>query len=276
MSILGAADRTYVMGIVNVTPDSFSDGGDHFDADEAIAHALQLVAEGADILDVGGESTRPGAERPDLAEELRRVVPVVEGLADCGVLVSVDTMRAEVARAAVAAGAEIVNDVSGGLADPAMLPTVAELEVPYVLMHWRGHGKTMHTEAVYDDVVAEVVGELLTRVNACTKAGIGEDNLILDPGIGFAKTGDHNWEILRHLDQFERLGFPLLVGVSRKRFLGDLLAEGNVPRPPKERDDASAALTTILAERRTWAVRTHSVRQHRDAIAVVEALRTPE
>lgn len=268
-----ASPRTLVMGIVNVTPDSFSDGGDHFDTDAAIAHGRLLLAQGADILDVGGESTRPGAERPDEAEELRRVVPVVRALAAEGAVVSVDTMRANVARAVAEAGAAIINDVAGGLADEAMLPTVAELGLPYICMHWRGHGAVMNAAAVYDDVVAEVVGELEERVEACLGAGIERDRLILDPGFGFSKDVDHNWELMRHLDQVERMGFPLLVGVSRKRFLGDLLAEGGTPRPPKERDAATAAITTLMAERGIWAVRTHEVRDQRDAVEVVARLR---
>lgn len=268
-----ASPRTLVMGIVNVTPDSFSDGGDHFDTDAAIGHGRLLLAQGADILDVGGESTRPGAERPDEAEELRRVVPVVRALAAEGAVVSVDTMRANVARAVAEAGAAIINDVAGGLADEAMLPTVAELGLPYICMHWRGHGAVMNAAAVYDDVVAEVVGELEERVEACLGAGIERDRLILDPGFGFSKDVDHNWELMRHLDQVERMGFPLLVGVSRKRFLGDLLAEGGTPRPPKERDAATAAITTLMAERGIWAVRTHEVRDQRDAVEVVARLR---
>lgn len=269
------AERTLVMGIVNVTPDSFSDGGDHADPAEAIDHGLMLVAEGADIVDVGGESTRPGATRPGLAEELRRVLPVVEALVDAGAIVSVDTMRADVACATAKAGAHIINDVSGGLADPAMLSTVAELGLPYVIMHWREHGAVMQSSEHlrYDEVVADVLGELQQRIDDARAAGIEERNIILDPGIGFSKTAAHNWELLRHLAQFDRLGFPLLVGVSRKRFLGELLAEGMVDRPPKGRDDASAAITTVCAQQRVWAVRTHSVRQHRDAIAVVERLR---
>lgn len=269
------ANRTLVMGIVNVTPDSFSDGGDHATTEQAIDHAMKLVAEGADILDVGGESTRPGSERPPLEEELRRVVPVVEALSAAGVVVSVDTMRAEVARATAQAGAAIINDVSGGLADPAMIPTMAELDLPYVIMHWREHGSVMQSadHLHYENVVADVIGETMRQVDAALAAGVKERNIILDPGIGFSKTAEHNWELLRHIDQWDRLGYPLLIGVSRKRFLGQLLAEGLVDRPAKERDDATEAITVAMAQQRVWAVRTHSVRQHRDAIAVVEALR---
>lgn len=274
MSIL-RADRTLVMGIVNATPDSFSDGGEFFTADAAVDHGLALIAQGADLIDVGGESTRPGSQRPSAAEELRRVVPVVEALTAAGVSVSVDTMRAEVARAVVEAGADYINDVSAGLADERMLPTVAELGVPYIAMHWRAHGDVMsaaeHTR--YDNVVDDVLRELSARVDAALKAGVVEDNLILDPGIGFAKTAEHNWALLRSIDRFNALGFPCLVGVSRKRFLGELLREGQVDRPAKGRDAATAALTTYLAERDIWAVRTHEVRTQRDAVAVVGALR---
>ncbi|MGL5406728.1 MAG: dihydropteroate synthase [Propionibacteriaceae bacterium] len=267
------ANRTLVMGIVNVTPDSFSDGGDHDDPRAAIAHGFALAEQGADIIDVGGESTRPGAVRPTLDEELNRVIPVVKALAIAGIAVSVDTMRAEVAQASAAAGAVIINDVSGGLADESMMEVVAQSKLLYICMHWRDHGATMDDKAAYDDVVAEVLGELGERVEACHAAGITRDKLIFDPGIGFAKKSEHNWELLRHLDQLERWGYPLLLGVSRKRFLGELLADDQGMRPAKERDDATAALTTLLADRGVWAVRTHSVRQHRDAIAVVQAMK---
>lgn len=260
--------RTLVMGIINVTPDSFSDGGDHLARDRAIAHGRALLAQGADLIDVGGESTRPGAERVPVAEELRRVVPVIEALVEVGAVVSVDTMRAEVAHAAVAAGATVVNDVSGGLADPEMLATVADLRTVYVAMHWRGQSDVMQDLAHYDDVVTEVRRELGARLEAAIAAGIYPERVILDPGLGFAKTAAHNWRLLAHLDQLASLGRPLLVGASRKRFLGELLAG----RPPKERDDATLALTTVLAGLGVWAVRTHTVRPQRDAIAVVSRL----
>lgn len=263
---------TRVMGIVNVTPDSFSDGGDWFAHDRAIARGLELTAEGAHLIDVGGESTRPGITRTDPPEEARRVLPVVSALAQSGVAVSVDTMRAEIAEASVAAGAALINDVSGGLADPRMLPVVADLGVPFVAMHWRAHSTTMQDLAHYDDVVADVYAELGARAEAALAAGIAEDRLILDPGIGFAKTGEHNWALLRGLDVLAGLGFPLLIGVSRKRFLGKLLADADGERAPRERDDAGAAITAILAGQGVWAVRTHSVRQHLDAVAVAEAL----
>lgn len=266
-------DRTRVMGVVNVTPDSFSDGGRWFDTDAAIGHGLALLAEGADILDVGGESTRPGAERPDTAEELRRVLPVVRALAAGGAVVSVDTMRAEVAAEAVAAGARLVNDVSGGLAEAEMLSTVACLGVAYVCMHWRGHSTVMEQRTEYADVVTDVVSELQERVERARAAGVGRDQLVLDAGFGFAKNGEHNWSLLRRLEELEVLGVPQLVGVSRKRFLGSLLADAEGrPRPPVERDDATTALTTLLAWRGVWGVRVHSVRASRDAVAVVQRL----
>ncbi|WP_432558669.1 dihydropteroate synthase [Granulicoccus sp. GXG6511] len=263
---------TKVMGIINVTPDSFSDGGDWFDHDLAISHGRDLLAQGAHLIDIGGESTRPGIIRTDSAEELRRILPVVEALAAEGAILSIDTMRAEVAVACVQAGAALINDVSGGLADPAMLPAVAELGVPFVAMHWRAHSTQMQDLAHYENVVIDVRDELAARAEAALVAGIAPERLILDPGIGFAKTGAHNWALLEHLDVLAELGFPLLLGVSRKRFLGDLLAAEGRPRPPKERDDASAAITTILALQGIWAVRTHSVRQHLDAIAVATRL----
>lgn len=268
-----APARTLVMGVLNVTEDSFSDGGLWADADAAIAHAFDMVAEGADILDVGGESTRPGSARVPERVELERVVPVVRALADAGVAVSVDTTRATVAEASIAGGASWINDVSGGLADPAMLPAVADGGCGYITMHWRGHATEMDSRAVYTDVVAEVRDELAERRDAALAAGIDAGRLVLDPGFGFAKTGDHNWALLAHLDALMALGFPLLVAVSRKRFLGSLLADADGPRPPRERDDATAALTALAARRGVWGVRTHSVRQHRDAIEVVERLR---
>jgi dihydropteroate synthase len=265
--------RTLVVGVVNVTPDSFSDGGEWFDAGDAIAHGRALVAEGADIIDVGGESTRPGAQRVGVDEELRRVLPVVSELAGTGATVSIDTMNPRVVDEAVAAGARLVNDVSGGRAHPEMLATVAALGVPYICMHWRGHSEDMQSRAVYDDVVAAVVSELAEQIDAARAAGIRADHLVVDPGFGFAKNGGHNWEILRRLDEVDALGLPILIGVSRKRFLGSLLADpqGQV-RPARERDDATLALTTLMALRQTWGVRVHSVRASRDAIAVVQQL----
>ncbi len=262
------AGRTLVMGIVNVTPDSFSDGGDFLSARAAIDRGRQLLADGADLIDVGGESTRPGAERVPVDEELRRVLPVVTELARAGAVVSIDTTRAEVAAAAVAAGAALVNDVSGGLADSAMLSTVAGLGVSYVAMHWRGHSAVMQQLTHYDDVVRDVAAELAERRDAALAAGIPRENLALDPGLGFAKSPEANWTLLAGLDELAALGQPLLVGASRKRFLGDLL-DG---REPRQRDDASVALTTLLAQRGVWAVRTHTARPHADAVAVVARL----
>jgi dihydropteroate synthase len=257
------------MGILNVTPDSFSDGGRWLEAVDAVAHGRDLLRDGADLLDVGGESTRPGAVRPDLDEELARVVPVVSALARAGAVVTIDTMRSDVARAAVEAGARGVNDVSGGLADAAMLGVVAELGVPLICMHWRGHSTVMEDLAVYDDVVAEVTDELRGRVDAALAAGIVREHLALDPGLGFAKTARHNWALLAGLDQLEAVGLPLVVGASRKAFLGPLLAdEAGKPRPPAGRDDATAAISALVALRGAWCVRVHDVRRSRDAVAV--------
>jgi dihydropteroate synthase len=265
--------RTLVVGVVNVTPDSFSDGGEWLEPNAAIAHGLELLEEGADIVDVGGESTRPGATRPDVSEELRRVLPVIGELVAAGACVSVDTMRTQVAEPAIAAGARVVNDVSGGQADPAMLRLIAESGLAYICMHWRGHSEDMQSKASYADVVADVVAELRTQLDEADRAGIAADKVIIDPGFGFAKTAEHNWELLDRLDEFDVLQRPLLVGVSRKTFLGRLLAKPDgIPRPPKLRDDATTALTTVLALRRVWGVRVHAVRASRDAIAVAERL----
>jgi len=252
---------TLVMGILNVTSDSFSDGGEYLDPAKAIARGLEMVDEGATIIDVGGESTKPGAERVTLEEELTRVIPVVHALAKAGAKVSVDTMRAETAAMAVAAGASIINDVSGGLADPAMHATAAALKVQYICMHWRGQSKEMDSLAVYDDVVTDVINELTKQVASALLAGIEPTKLVVDPGLGFAKNAEQNWEILRNIDKFKELGFPILVGGSRKRFLGG--------ENPSERESSSIALTTWLATKHIWGVRTHSVKPHVDAIKVV-------
>jgi dihydropteroate synthase len=271
----GTPATPLVMGVVNVTPDSFSDGGRYLDAERAIAHGRQLLADGADILDIGGESTRPGATRPLVEEELDRVVPVIEALAADGATVSIDTMRSEVASAALAAGARIVNDVSGGLADPRILDVVAEApEVRYVAMHWRAHSDRMQQFTTYDGPVAAVVAdELRARVDAVRAAGIADDRIVLDPGIGFAKTADQNWELLGGLGLVRELGFPLLVGASRKRFLGDLLAadDGTV-RPVDEREFAHAAIVAMLARERVWGVRAHDVRATRDVLTATVRL----
>jgi len=264
--------RTIVMGVVNVTPDSFSDGGDWFDHQAAIAHGLELVEQGADIVEVGGESTRPGAARPAVTEELRRVVPVVRALAAAGACVSIDTMRSEVAAEAIAVGARLVNDVSGGRSDPQLLTLMAESGLPYICMHWRGHAKDMQSRATYADVVAEVVAELGQQIADAERAGVAPDRLIIDPGIGFAKTGEHNWELLRRLGELDQLHRPMLVGVSRKAFLGSLLAVEGQVRPAKLRDDATTALSALLAQHPVWGVRVHAVRASRDAVAVVQRL----
>ncbi len=266
-----------VMGIVNVTPDSFSDGGRWAEPAAAVAHARDLLADGADLVDIGGESTRPGATRPLVEEELARVVPVIEELSREGAVLSVDTMRAEVAQAAVAAGATIVNDVSGGLADPAMLDVVAASGATYVAMHWRAHSARMRDFASYDDqggVVAAVHDELAGRVAAMLAAGIDRDRIVLDPGLGFAKTPEHNWALLAGLDVLDGLGFPVLVGASRKSFLGSLLADGHgAPRPVDDREAAHAVLVAHLARHGVWAIRAHDVRATRDALRVVDRLR---
>jgi len=258
------------MGVINVTPDSFSDGGRWLDPETAIKHGLALVADGADLVDVGGESTRPGAIRIDADEELRRVIPVVQGLAAAGVVVSVDTMRAEVAEQAMAAGALIINDVSGGRADPRMVSVAVETGSPIVLMHWRGHSDGMQNLTEYDDVVLDVVRELSVQVDAALAAGVPESCIVVDPGLGFSKTADQNWVILAHLDAFTALGFPLLVAASRKRFLGELLAgsDGEL-RPTNEREAATVAVSTVAAAAGAWAVRVHESRASADAVRVV-------
>jgi dihydropteroate synthase len=267
------AGRCLVMGVVNVTPDSFSDGGRWPSPDAAVEHARSLLAEGADLLDIGGESTRPGAERVPPDEELRRVLPVVAGLAAEGAVVSIDTMRAEVAAAALDAGALIVNDVSAGQADPEMAAVVAGARVPYVAMHWRGHSATMDRRAVYGNVVDDVRAELLARVDALVEAGVDPRQIVLDPGLGFAKTADHNWRVLAALDRLIGLGRPVLVGASRKRFLGTLLSDPDgQPVPPDRRDDATAATTALAAAAGVWAVRVHSVRASAAAVRVAAAV----
>lgn len=266
-------ERTLVMGILNVTPDSFADGGRHFDFESAINRAKIMIEEGVDIIDVGGESTRPGADRISEETERDRVIPVITELAELGelgVTISVDTTRSNIAQAAIGAGATIINDVSGGLADPKMAKVISgNSAIQYVVMHWRGHSKDMAKAAQYKNVVSEVKEELDNRVIELTKSGILPEQIILDPGIGFAKTTEHNWELLKNIDRLQLLGFPILVGASRKRFLGDLLGA----KSADDREFASIALTTYLAKAGAWGVRTHSVKPHRDAIAVVEEMR---
>ncbi|GAA3543695.1 dihydropteroate synthase [Nonomuraea rosea] len=264
--------RCLVMGVVNVTPDSFSDGGLWFDEAAAIQHGFQLVQDGADIVDVGGESTRPGAARVSLEEELARVVPVIRALDAEGIAVSVDTMRAEVAKAAVEAGARLVNDVSGGLADPEMPRVVAATGVSYVVMHWRGHSHDMYSRAVYADVVTEVREELSKRVDLVLAEGVSEEQIVLDPGLGFAKNAEHNWALLAGIPQLAELGYPLLVGASRKRFLGRLLADPDgTPRPFSRSDDATLAVTALAAQAGAWCVRVHEVGPNADAVRVAAA-----
>jgi dihydropteroate synthase len=266
-------DRIVIMGVLNVTPDSFSDGGRYSDVDTAVRHAVQMRAEGADIIDVGGESTRPGAHRVDADEERLRVLPVLRELAAAGVPTSVDTYRASVAAAALEAGAGVVNDVSGGLGDPEMADVVRDAGCPWILMHWRGHSATMQQLAHYDDVVADVRRELLERVEAAVAGGVPESRLAIDPGIGFAKTGAHNWTILHALDEFVGLGLPLLIASSRKSFLGTLLADAQgEPRPVDDREDATTALTAYCALQGAWGVRTHAVRASVDAALAMRAV----
>jgi dihydropteroate synthase len=261
--------RCLVIGVVNVTPDSFSDGGRWLDAADAVTHGLALLADGADILDVGGESTRPGAGRVDVDEELHRVLPVIQGLVDAGAVVSVDTTRAAVAEQALAAGVRLVNDVSGGQADPDMLTLVAAAEVPYVCMHWRGQPADMDELAVYDDVVSDVAAELAGSAQRALAAGIAPGRVVLDPGLGFAKLGEQNWRLLARLAALHELGYPLLIGASRKRFLGAALAQADgSPRPAAQRDDATAAVSALAAAAGAWAVRVHDAASSRDAVTV--------
>jgi dihydropteroate synthase len=262
------------MGVLNVTPDSFSDGGCFADTESAVAHGLQMHAAGADFVDVGGESTRPGADRVDAQEECRRVLPVIRELADAGVRTSVDTTRAEVAEAAISAGAALVNDVSGGLADDGMAKLVAETGIPWVLMHWRGHSREMYAAARYGDVVTEVCAELTARVEDVVAAGVAPEQLVLDPGLGFAKNADHNWALLAGLDRLVGIGLPVLVGASRKSFLGRLLADpGGHARPADGRDDATLATTVLAAEAGAWGVRVHDAAGSVDAVRTVAAVR---
>lgn len=264
------------MGVVNVTDDSFSDGGRYLDRDRAVQHGMDLVAAGAAIIDVGGESTRPGATRIDAAVESARVVPIIKELAEQGITVSIDTMHAAVARAALENGASIVNDVSGGLADPGMAPLLAEAGAPWILMHWRAVGSARpHDVPAYGDVVTEVRDELLAGVDAAVAAGVDPAKLIIDPGLGFAKSAEHNWTLLAALPEFVDTGFPVLVGASRKRFLGALLADdGGELRPPDGRETATAVISALAMMHGAWGVRVHDVQATVDALKVVEAWET--
>jgi len=258
-----------VMGILNVTPDSFADGGRFESFNSALTRGLEMLEEGVDIIDIGGESTRPGSHRISSDEELHRVLPVVEALSSHGAVISIDTKRAITAKESIEAGARIVNDVSGGLSDPEMLGLVASLGCPYIAMHTRGESADMQSRAIYGDVVKEVVDELRQRVDAALAAGVLPENLILDPGIGFAKEAEHNWDLLRNLDALKSIGFPVLIGASRKRFLGKLVGADNTDA----RESATLALTALLADQGVWGVRVHTVKPHRDAIAVARSMR---
>ncbi|MDH6238258.1 dihydropteroate synthase [Cryobacterium sp. CG_9.6] len=258
---------TLVMGVLNVTPDSFSDGGRWASTDAAIAHGLELAAQGADIVDVGGESTRPGATRVAPAEERSRVIPVITELARNGVRISVDTLNADTAAAAIDAGAEIINDVSGGLADPLMAAVAARSERTYIAMHWRGHAQEMGSRAVYDNVVTEVHSELAQRVDVLTKAGVKRSNLVIDPGLGFAKLAEHDWTLLAHLSHFDDLELPVMVGASRKRFVAAVLpAQASV----LARDLPTAVISVLATQAGAWAVRVHDVSATRTAFNVLE------
>jgi dihydropteroate synthase len=270
MAALPRLGRCAVLGVLNVTPDSFSDGGQFLDRDDAVRHGIALRAAGADLVDVGGESTRPGATRVDTDTECARVLPVIADLVAHGVPVSVDTTRAAVASAAIEAGAVLVNDVSGGLADPDMASVLSSARLPWVLMHWRGGADA---PVGYEDVIGEVRAELVARVDAAVLAGVDPSLIVLDPGLGFAKMPSHNWTLLRRLDVLVALGFPVLVGASRKRFLGHLLAEADgALRPPAGRDIATAVITGLAADRGAWGVRVHDVASSMDAVAVATAI----
>lgn len=266
------------MAVVNVTDDSFSDGGRYLDPDKAVAQGLALAAEGADIIDVGGESTRPGATRIDARVETSRVIPVVKELAAEGITVSIDTMHADVALAALQSGARIVNDVSGGRADPAMAPLLADAGVPWVLMHWRSvSADRPHAAPHYRDVVAEVRAELLASVDAAVATGVDPGQLVVDPGLGFAKTAQHNWALLHALPELVATGIPVLLGASRKRFLGTLLAgPDGTPRPPDGRETATAVISALASLHGAWGVRVHDVRATVDTLKVVGAWRKSE
>lgn len=268
-------ERARVMGVLNVTPDSFSDGGRYLGAADAIARGIEMVRTGADLIDIGGESTRPGSQRVTEAEELSRVLPVVQGLVQEGVTLSIDTTRPAVAAAAIEAGARIINDVSGGLADPEMLPLAAATGAPIVLMHWRGHADTMNARNHYEALVPDVLGELGARIDAALEAGIEPERIIIDPGFGFSKLGDQNWELMAGLDRFVRLGYPVLVAASRKRFLITLAedtAGGDEPVTEADRDAVTAAVSTLAASAGVWAVRVHEPRGSRLAVEAARAL----
>jgi dihydropteroate synthase len=263
------AAQPLLWGVLNVTPDSFSDGGEFLESERAIAHAVAMAQAGASIIDVGGESTRPGAERVSAEVEASRVIPVIEELAALGLTLSIDTMNAQTAARAIQAGVSYVNDVSGGLADRDMLSVLADSSRDYVIMHWRGHSDTMQDQAHYTDVVSEVIAELDARVEAAIAAGVGPERIILDPGLGFAKNAEQNWALLHGIDQIVSRGHRVLVGASRKRFLGELLPPGH---DVGDRDGVSSTLGALLAERGVWGLRVHNPALHRDALNVWQAL----
>lgn len=263
------AETPLVMGVLNVTPDSFSDGGDFARTEAAVAHAVQMVADGADIIDVGGETTKPGAERVSVEEEQRRILPVIRELVGRGIRVSVDTMNAATAAATAELGVAIINDVSGGLADPMMARTVADLDVDFVAMHWRGPSSGMEQQASYSDVVGDVREELTRRLAELIVTGVAPERLIVDPGLGFAKRAEHTWEVLVHLREFRELGSRVLVGTSRKRFLSTLLEPD---ASPKARDRATAVTSALAAEAGAWAVRVHDVPSTRSMLAAWAAI----
>lgn len=266
---LGQLDRTLVMGIINVTTDSFSDGGQHLDFDVALKRANTMIDEGVDIIDLGGESTRPGAERISEQVERTRVIPLLREIVGLGAFVSVDTMRASIAEEAISAGAVLINDVSGGLADSAMGEVIAAARVPYIAMHWRGHSDHMQSVAHYGQVTHDVRDELAARIDGLLIQGVELEQIIIDPGLGFAKTSSHNWALLHDLKEIKELNRPILIGASRKHFLGELLGADGIDRPPDQRDDATVALTAMAAQAGAWGVRVHEVRGNRDAVAVV-------
>ncbi len=273
------ADRgaPVVMGVLNVTPDSFSDGGRYAALEDAVAHGVRMRDEGAGLVDVGGESTRPGADRVDAETERRRVLPAIRELAAAGVPMSIDTTRAAVAEAALEAGVAVVNDVSGGLADPEMVKVVAAAGCPYVIMHWRGHSRRMTELAAYSDVVTDVCVELAAQVETALAAGVDPAKIIIDPGLGFAKTAEHNWQLTRAFPRLLALGYPVLFATSRKSYLGRLLAgPDGTPRPVGEREAATVATSVLAVAAGAWGVRVHQVRETADAIAVWRASGCPE
>lgn len=267
--------RTLVMGILNVTPDSFSDGGRHDSHQAAIAHGRLLASQGADLIDVGGESTRPGSRRVDPQEERRRILPVIRELSEAGIVLSVDTFNPSTAEAALDAGAHCVNDVSGVAVREGMIPLVAERQAPYICMHSRGTPGTMDSLAVYDDLVGDVLREIDEVAQRFLDAGLDPSKLVLDPGLGFAKGGRQDWQLLEALPRFVDTGYPILVAASRKRFIGNLLGDGTAPRPADRRDVATAAISALSADRGAWGVRVHDVASSVDAVAVAGAWNRP-